>query len=166
MYLQIKNYQRTVTKYLTMKKLFGLFIALLLSLSVFSQGNKKKIYLLVDTLNQPKIDKQIEIKWTSPFHYAFIFNVPYKAPYYKYVEFSTWIDKKKPKPQIELSKPKYPFIELAELLSKVKESPLYFSDEFDFYITEALPKKRFQTFKVMLMPQQAPTQTGASLKNK
>ncbi|KIA94061.1 hypothetical protein OC25_10675 [Pedobacter kyungheensis] len=149
-----------------MKKILGLFVILFLSQNTFSQEGKKKIYLLVDTLNQPKINKQIEIKWTSPFHYAFIFNVPYKAPYYNYVEFSTWIDKKKPKPPVELSKPKYPFVKLTELLNKVKESPLYFSDEFDLYITEVLPKKRFQTFKVILMPQQAPTQSGASLKNK
>ncbi|MFD0939939.1 hypothetical protein [Pedobacter boryungensis] len=152
-----------------MKKIFLSWLFIFLVHHAFSQGNVKKLYFLADTtiINTAKSsDKILEIKWTSPFHYSFIFKSSYKAPYYNYLEFSCWVDKKNPKPKIESKKPCFKYISLKELLNLVNGHFRYFNDEYDLYIIEVLSENRYQTIKVELMPQTAPTTDGVIIKQK
>lgn len=151
-----------------MKKIIIIGLLMFLFNEAFSQENKKKLYFLADTfhINASKPNKILEVKWTTPFHYSFIFQTDYKALYYNYLEFSCWIDKKGKKAEVKFKKPKYKYISLKELLAIVREHTRYFNDVYDLYITEMLEGNRYRTFKVKLMPQNVPTEDSMFLKEK
>lgn len=149
-----------------MKKISLVNLLLTLSLNVFSQAEIKKIYFLADTISISKKNKVLEIKWTTPFHYSFVFKSKYKAPHYNYLEFSCLIDKKNPRAKAENKRPDYPFISLKELFDIAGGNLKYFNEDYDLYITEALPDNKYRTYKVQLMPQYAPTNDGVTLKDK
>lgn len=162
-----KKYLHIVRNKRTMKKIIIIGFLMFLFHEAFPQ-NKKKLYFLADTLqaNASNPNKILEIKWTTPFHYSFIFQTEFKAPYYKYIEFSCRIDKKKEIGEVKLKKPRCRYISLKEFLALVRENTRYFNDIYDLYITEVLAGNKYRTFKVEIMPQYAPTQDSMVLKEK
>lgn len=150
-----------------MKKIIIIGLLIFSFSESFSQ-DKKKLYFLADTfnVNVSKPKKILEIKWTTPVHYSFVIQTDYNAPYYKYLEFSSRINKGEKKAEVKLKKPKCNYISLKELLAIVKEHTRYFNDVYDLYITEALKANKYRTYKVVLMPQYAPTDDSIVLKEK
>ncbi|RBQ04288.1 hypothetical protein [Pedobacter miscanthi] len=149
------------------KRFFLLSIAFITASTVFSQVGPRKLYFFADTAKiNSSNPKALEIDWTSPIHYSFIFYSKVKAPYYNQIEFASQIDKNNPKPTIENKKPKYKYISLQELVKLGIESPRYFSEIYDLYIIEPLPKNKFRTYKVVIMEQKAPITDGVILNNK
>lgn len=151
-----------------MKKIIIIGLLIFSFSESFSQENKKKLYFLADTLNvnASKRKQILEIKWTTPVHYSFVIQTDYNAPYYKYLEFSSRINKGEKKAEVKLKKPRCNYISFKELLAIVKEHTRYFNDVYDLYITEVLKGNRYRTYKVELMPQNAPTDDSVVLKEK
>ena len=149
-----------------MRKIF-LFSLLVLSLSrVYSQETKKKLYFLADTINTPKTSRVLNILWSTPFHYSFIFYCKSVRPYYSYPEFACLVDKKNPRAEISIIKPTYSYISFKELMDIAAESNRNFNEYYELYITEVLPGHKYQTNKVKLMPQSSPTNTSTKFNNK
>lgn len=164
MYQQIKKYLQIAPNKIIMKKIVLFSLSLVLINTAFSQEDKKNIYFLADTINISKENRALDIMWTTPFHYSFVFNTPYKAPYYNFLEFSCLVDKKNPSAKIKAKKPNYAYLTIKELLDIVREHLQSFDENYNFYITELLPDNKYQTRKVKLMPQSSPTNDRSILK--
>lgn len=138
-----------------MTRTFLFIIFFFLSGAALAQ-EKRMVYFLADTASIPQSKKVLEILLT-PFHYTFMFYTDFKAPYYNWLEFSSLVDKGHPREKVVSQKPTQSYISLKELLELAKDSPNTFNDNYDLFITEVLPGKKYQTSKVKLIRQSAPT---------
>lgn len=148
-----------------MKKTLLISLFLILSLNCFSQ-TIKKIYFLADTINVSKKNKALEIKWTTPFHYSFIFYCKCVPPYFNYLEFAAFVDKKAPKIEVVNKKPEHNFISLKQLLDMAGKSGRTFDNSYDLSITEVLPKSKYKTYQVKMVLYGAPTIDVETIKQK
>lgn len=143
-----------ISNNLTMKypKLIMLVFSLLFGSSYsYAQKEKKNIYFLVDTLNTPKSLRFIEIKDGYEVSYTFFCmclpafdqNRPYDNLIY------TFLNSKSAKLNLTDKKPSADYISWKEFLS-LATRPKFFEDNYNLYITEALPNNKYRTNKVEL----------------
>jgi hypothetical protein len=141
-----------------MKKLI-LIIFLLFSLNyAFAQDTRPKLYFLADTINVAKNHRVLHIETVSSFEYSFIFYCKCAAPYKSYVSFFYLNDKKKPRSTVVSQKPDYPYISFKELMDLVNKHHRFFNENYDLFITELLPDRKYKTTKVNFIPYQEPIQ--------
>jgi hypothetical protein len=112
-----------------------------------AQTEKKRIYFLVDTLNIPKNDRFVEID-DNYFEVSYIFYCRCSAPTYKDLIFS--FTSVKDERITEMKKPMYDYISWKDLL-KITSNTFLFKKNYELYITEILPNKRYRTNKVNLV---------------
>lgn len=149
-----------------MKKIFLIGLFSVLANNVFSQKTGNKIYFLADTINISKENRFLKIETISFFEHHFIFYCKCTPPYKNYVRF-VYINKKGVKlSEIVSIKPNYSYVSFKELMDIVALNHIYFDDNYELYITEALPGNKYRTNKVSFVGYSQPIIDSVRLPNK
>ena len=147
-----------------MKKIFLVWLFLLLVNTVFSQDTNIKIYFLADTINTSKENQVLRIEPLNFFEYMFTFYCTCAPPYKNYVSFSYITKKGEKKANIVSKKPNYPYISFKKLMDIAGKYHRYFDDSYDLYITEALPNNKYRTNKVKFVGYSPPIDVSVTIK--
>ena len=149
-----------------MKKTIVLILFLLITNNAFSQEGNKKIYFLADTINTPKKIQVLSITALNVFEYMFTFYCTCAPPYKNYVSFTSIIKKGEKKVDVLSEKPDYPYLSFKELMDLAAKYHRYFDNTYDLFITEALPKNKYKTYKVKFVAYSAPRTNSVILRDK
>ncbi|WP_379090733.1 hypothetical protein [Pedobacter sp. UC225_65] len=134
--------------------------------SAQSSSSNPKIYFLVDTIGMPKESRFIKIGLLTPVEYQFTFYCKCIPPYDKYVDFTYRFGKNVPKEPVTDIKPNFKYSSWKSLLEKISFSGKDFSKDYDLYITEVLPNRKYRTNKVQLVVYPPPLTHGVVIKDK
>ncbi|TKC12301.1 hypothetical protein FA048_01385 [Pedobacter polaris] len=133
------------------KILMLVFSLLCSSIYSYAQKDKKNVYFLVDTLNIPKNLRSIEIKDGYEVGYTFFCMclpaIDQSRPYDNLIY--TFLNSKSAKLNLTDKKPNVSYISWKEFLN-LATRPKFFEDNYNLYITEALPDNKYRTNKVEL----------------
>ena len=116
-----------------------------------AQQEKKSVYFFVDTLNTPKDQRFVEIKDGYEVGYTFFCmclpSVDKNRPYDNLVY--TFINSKSTKLNVTDKKLDKRYMSWKEFLN-LAIRPRFFKDNYELFITEALPNNKYRTNKVEL----------------
>lgn len=136
-----------------MKNKIYLFILAIVIISsrIKAQEPNNKIYFLVDTLNMNRYNKFISIDRYSPFEPSYTFYCNCIPSLNYFTRFSYFSSKQKPSAPVVAERPNHNFIKWKDLYALLQKHGPHFDDAYELYITEVLPKNKYQTNKVKLI---------------
>ena len=129
---------------------FTLLLGILLMASQsYSQTGKKKVYFLADTINIPKTQRLVEIGNDYGISYTFLCRclMPVTKGGQNEDLIYYFVNNKDAKLNISDTFPKVRYMSWKEFLN-LAVRPRFFSDNYEFYITEVLPQNKYRTNKV------------------
>ncbi len=127
-------------------------------------GNKaiaqenNNLYFLVDTISIPKEHRIVKIYKSTSLTYNYDFFCKCVAPYKVNLSFFYVFNKKNG--MILNYKPIHKYISWQELLELVKKNQNYFDKNYNLFITELLPNKKYMTNLVKMNKYRPPSEDG------
>lgn len=150
-----------------MRKIILTIVFFAAIITAHSQSTNKKIYYLADTINVSKNNRVLQMGYQdNGFEYYYLFYCNCIKPFDRYVAFYNITKHGEKRAETLTKKPDYKYISFKDLMELVSKNQRYFDDHYDLYITEVLPKNKFRTDKVIMVPYQEPVKDFIELKNK
>lgn len=140
------------------------FTTLVLGLLIFfanrviAQDNN--LYFMVDTVSIPKEQRIVKIFKSTSLTYSYEFFCKCVEPYKVNLSFFYIYNKKRPEGITSDYKPNYKYLSLQELFGLVEKNKNYFDKNYNLYITELLPNKKYMTNLVKMNKYRPPSDDG------
>lgn len=166
MHPQIKNFPQIAHSEENMKiktfiiLIFGLFN--ILGNRVIAQDND--LYFMVDTVSIPKEQRIVKIYKSTSLTYSYEFFCKCIEPYKVNLSFFYVYNKKRPAGIISDYKPNYKYLSWQELFELAEKNKNYFDRNYNLYVVEVLPNKKYMTNLVKMNKYRPPSEDGVVIK--